>query len=126
MTKLDILVKLAKNEITADEADAMLTAIAESMKPAASALSVKANPEKRTISLYGLQRMPISLHRSQWERLLKGITDRASHPVLSFIDKHSEYLPEEKGAAAKEVPASMIGESKDFRLPKGKEATVAA
>ena len=118
MTQQEILVALSKNEITAEQAMGLLKAITDANKAAPGAISVKANPEKRTISAYGLQRMPITLHRQQWERLLDGIADRSKHPVLSFIDKYAEYLPEEKGATAKDVPASLIGEGKPFRLPK--------
>ena len=59
------------------------------------------------MSLYGLQRMPVTLHRSQWEREFK----RGSEEVIGeFIDKHGEYLPTEKGQTVKPVPKSLIGE----------------
>jgi hypothetical protein len=32
-------------------------------------LTVKVNAEKGTISIYGLQRFPVSLYPSQWERV---------------------------------------------------------
>lgn len=119
MTMQEILAGVANGSVSATDAGKLIALLTPSAPQ--QAMVCKANPEKLTISLYGLQRMPITLHRSQWERLLTGC-DRQSHPVLMFIDKHADYLPANKGDAAKPVPKALIGEGKDFRIPKGVEA----
>ena len=120
MTKEQILEAVSMKLITIEEGLAQLKAL-EPAK-AESPMYVKANPANGSISLYGLGRMPITLFRKGWERLLAGM-DR-KHVVLAFIDKHSEYLPREKGATVKAVPDSMIGDGQDFRIPKDRPVAV--
>lgn len=114
MGQSEILAKLAKGEITAEQAGEMLNTKKQT------GLHCKANPDKGGISLYGLQRMPITLYRNQWERLLPGC-DKETHPVLMFIEANKQYLPETKGAKRETVPASLIGEGKPFRVPAVRE-----
>lgn len=66
MKKEEILAKVASGELKVDEA-AQLLAEAES-RPRGS-LYCKVS-EKGAVSVYGLQRMPVTLYVEQWERLL--------------------------------------------------------
>jgi hypothetical protein len=66
MKKEEILAKLAAKEITVDEASKLL---AELDTPNRGRLYCKVS-EKGGVSLYGLQRMPVTLYVEQWERLL--------------------------------------------------------
>lgn len=116
MTKEQIIEAVQQQLISVEDALVQLKAL-EPVK-AESQMYVKANPANGSISLYGLGRMPITLFRKGWERLLAGV-DR-KHVVLAFIDAHSEYLPREKGETVKSVPSALIGEGKPFRIPKDK------
>jgi hypothetical protein len=63
----EILSKLAAGELKVDEASKML---AELDTPKRGALYCKVS-EKGALSVYGLQRMPVTLYMEQWERLLE-------------------------------------------------------
>ena len=65
MTKEEILQKVAAGEISPEEAGKLLIAEA----PKRGQLYCKVS-EKGAISVYGLQRMPVTLYVEQWERLL--------------------------------------------------------
>ena len=67
MKKEEILTKLAAGEIQVEEASKLL---AEIEPPPRGTLYCKVSP-KGAISLYGLQRMPVTLYVEQWERLLE-------------------------------------------------------
>jgi hypothetical protein len=66
MNKDEILEKLSQGELSVDEAKKML---AEIEQPKRGALYCKVS-EKGAVSVYGLQRMPVTLYLEQWERLL--------------------------------------------------------
>jgi hypothetical protein len=66
MNKDEILAKLAAGELKVEEASKMLAEIAE---PKRGTLYCKVS-EKGAISVYGLQRMPVTLYVEQWQRLL--------------------------------------------------------
>ena len=66
MNKDEILKKLAAGELQVDEASKML---AELEQPKRGTLYCKVS-EKGAVSVYGLQRMPVTLYKEQWERLL--------------------------------------------------------
>lgn len=66
MNKEEVLAKLAAGELTVDVASKMLADIAE---PKRGTLYCKVS-EKGAISVYGLQRMPVTLYVEQWQRLL--------------------------------------------------------
>ena len=118
MTRNEVLVALANGSMKLDDASALLDTLDKSSATVA-ALYVKANPESRTISLYGLGRMPVTLYRSQWERLVKD----GAKVVTEFIEKHSEYLPAAKSDTSKAVPKTLIGDKgSPFRVPKLKVA----
>ena len=66
MKKDEILAKLAAAEITAEEASKLLDEAAQAQR---ASLYCKVS-QKGAISVYGLQRMPVTLYVEQWERLL--------------------------------------------------------
>ena len=75
----------------------MQAKLAEASKPRALALKVtapKLDPKTNqmvgttgAISIYGLQKMPITLYRSQWERLIAHIPT-----IRTFIDDNAHLL----------------------------------
>ena len=73
-----ILAQLAAGKITQEAA---LVQIKTAPKSAGNSLSCKVS-EKGALSVYGLQRMPVTLYAEQWERLL----DFADH-IREFIGK---------------------------------------
>ncbi len=66
MKKEEILAKLARGELQVEEASRLLT---EHEQQRRGALYCKVS-EKGAVSVYGLQRMPVTLYVEQWERLL--------------------------------------------------------
>jgi hypothetical protein len=66
MKKEEILAKLKAGELEVDAASKLL---AELDQPKRGALYCKVS-EKGAVSVYGLQRMPVTLYMEQWERLL--------------------------------------------------------
>jgi hypothetical protein len=67
VTKEEILAKVAAGEIPVDEASKLL---AQAEQPKRGALYCKVSG-KGAISVYGLQRMPVTLYVEQWQRLLE-------------------------------------------------------
>ena len=78
MKKEEILKKLAAGELEVDAASKLL---AELEQPKRGSLYCKVS-EKGGISVYGLQRMPVTLYVEQWDRL------------LSFTDEIKEFMKE--------------------------------
>ena len=113
LTTAQILAKVASGEMSPEEAGPLLGA-------SRGTLHCKSNPNLGNVSLYGLQRMPVSLYVNQWERLLTGC-DRKTHPVLTFIDTYSKYLAMNKGESFEQPPKELIGEGKPFRIPTVRE-----
>ena len=66
MTREDVLKKVKSGEITIEDADRLL---AELEQPKRGVLYCKVS-QKGGISVYGLQRMPVTLYVEQWNRLL--------------------------------------------------------
>ena len=66
MQKQEILAKLAAGELAVEEASRLL---AEIEQPKRGTLYCKVS-EKGAVSVYGLQRMPVTLYQEQWTRLL--------------------------------------------------------
>jgi hypothetical protein len=66
MNKEEILAKVAAGELPVEEASKLL---AETDQPKRGQLYCKVS-EKGACSVYGLQRMPVTLYVEQWERLL--------------------------------------------------------
>ncbi len=83
MKKEEILKKLAAGELEVEEASKML---AELEQPKRGTLYCKVSA-KGAISVYGLQRMPVTLYVEQWERLL-GFAD----DIREFMKEHDSEL----------------------------------
>jgi hypothetical protein len=83
----EILKKLAAGELGVDEASRLL---AETDEPKRGSLYCKVS-QKGALSVYGLQRMPVTLYIEQWERLL----DFADE-VRQFAKQHEGELNRKK------------------------------
>jgi hypothetical protein len=94
----EILRKLKSGEISEQEADKLLDA-AEDKKRTGLYCKVSA---KGALSVYGLQRMPVTLYVEQWNRLL-GFADE----LKKFITSHDAEL---KRKDAKGAPAEAGGD----------------
>jgi hypothetical protein len=81
-TKDEILAKLAAGEITTEQASKLLD---EAAAPKGG-LYCKVS-EKGGMSVYGLQRMPVTLYVEQWERLLDFAED-----IRAFLKEHAAEL----------------------------------
>lgn len=86
MKREDVLQKLAAGELSVDEASQLL---AENEQKRGS-LYCKVS-QKGALSVYGLQRMPVTLYVEQWERLL----DFADE-IRSFAEEHKSELSRKK------------------------------
>ena len=86
MTHAEIVAKMAELEKVKAELAAM-------KKAAGRTLSVKVT-EKGAVSVYGLQRFPVTLYANQWKRLLK---PEQAQAILSFIEQEQV-----KGSIAKD------------------------
>ncbi len=85
--KEDVLAKVATGEITVEEASRMLA----DETPKRGSLYCKVS-QKGAISVYGLQRMPVTLYVEQWERLLA-----FADTIREFLKDHeSEFKRKEK------------------------------
>ena len=67
MKKEEVLAKLASGELNVEEAGELLEKIE---KRSRQELYCKVS-QKGAVSVYGLQRMPVTLYAGQWERLLE-------------------------------------------------------
>lgn len=86
-TKEEILLKVKSGELPIEEATKLLSEID---RPKRGQLYCKVS-EKGALSVYGLQRMPVTLYVEQWTRLLE-FTDE----IRSFIRDHdSEFKRKE-------------------------------
>ena len=83
MTKEEILAKVAAKKLSVDEAAKLLADLETARR---STLYCKVSP-KGGMSLYGLQRMPVTLYVEQWERLLAFAND-----LRAFMKKHDAEL----------------------------------
>ncbi len=83
MKKEEILEKLAKGEIPVEEASKLL----EQSEPQRRGTLYCKVSAKGALSVYGLQRMPVTLYVEQWERLL-GFADQ----IQAFMAEHSAEL----------------------------------
>jgi hypothetical protein len=83
VTKEEILAKLANREIAVEEASKLLEQ-AEHAKKASLYCKVS---EKGAISVYGLQRMPVTLYVEQWQRLLD-----FAEEIRQFMKVHDSEL----------------------------------
>jgi hypothetical protein len=81
--KEEVLTKLAAGELKVDEASKLL---AESEREGRGKLSCRVS-EKGGVSLYGLQRMPVTLYVEQWEKLLA-----FGDEIRQFLKEHDSEL----------------------------------
>ena len=82
MKKDEILAKVAAGEIKVEEASRLLAELEQRRGPLYCKVS-----EKGAVSVYGLQRMPVTLYVEQWERLLAFADE-----VQRFIAEHGSEL----------------------------------
>ncbi len=87
MKREEILEKLAAGELTVAEADRL---IAEAEQQKRGSLYCKVS-RKGALSVYGLQRMPVTLYVEQWERLLDIADD-----IRQFAKEHDCDLSRKK------------------------------
>lgn len=90
MTKSDVLTMLAEKKINVDEASKLLSQL-EGSAARKQVLTCKVSA-KGAISIYGLQRMPVTLYVEQWERLL----DFADN-IRSFAKDNNKQLARKNG-----------------------------
>lgn len=83
MERKEILSKLRAGEITEEEADRLLN---QAEQPRRGQLYCRVSA-KGAVSVYGLQRMPVTLYLEQWERLLD-----FSDELRKFIKEHDSEL----------------------------------
>ena len=83
MTKEEILAKVAAGGLSVDEASKCLAELDTARR---TALYCKVS-QKGAVSLYGLQRMPVTLYIEQWERLL-GFAGE----IRAFLKQHDAEL----------------------------------
>ncbi len=88
MTKDEILAKLAAKEISVEEASKLLGNLEA---PKRGQLYCKVS-EKGAVSVYGLQRMPVTLYVEQWERLLAFGDD-----IKTFLKENDARLKRKEG-----------------------------
>lgn len=94
MTTNDILAMVAAGKLSVEQAAALLP------KPASGgALHLKVS-EKGAVSLYGLQRMPVTLYAGQWERLLGHV-----EAIRAFLTEHASELSVKGGPKVSDTPA---------------------
>ena len=83
MTKEEILAKVAAGEIPVEEATKLLEKADQAKK---GSLYCKVS-EKGGLSVYGLQRMPVTLYIEQWQRLLD-----FAEEIRKFMKEHDSEL----------------------------------
>ena len=83
MKKEEILAKVAAGQLSIEDASKQLADLDTARR---GTLYCKVSP-KGAVSLYGLQRMPVTLYIEQWERLL-GFSDE----IQAFLKEHNSEL----------------------------------
>lgn len=83
MDKDEILAKVSAGELSVDEASKQLAALDTAKR---GTLYCKVS-QKGAVSLYGLQRMPVTLYVEQWERLLGYASE-----LKAFLKAHDAEL----------------------------------
>ena len=83
MNKEEILAKVAAGQLAVDEASKLLADLETTRR---GTLYCKVS-QKGAVSLYGLQRMPVTLYVEQWERLLA-----FSDELQAFLKEHNSEL----------------------------------
>lgn len=94
MDRAEILSKLANGGLSVEEANRMLEELAASPPPLYCKVS-----QKGAVSVYGLQRMPVTLYADQWERLLN-----FAEQIREFIAQHESELKRKTAGGETETP----------------------
>ena len=95
MSKFEILNAVAAGEMSVEQGSQLLSAMA---KP--NPLTLKVSP-KGALSVYGLQRMPVTLYVDQWERLWGFIDD-----MQDFAETNADRLKRKEHLKRESIPAS--------------------
>ncbi len=85
LSQVEILKQVQEGKLTLEQAQVLLNPV----KPITFKVS-----EKGALSLYGLQRFPVTLYRPQWERVIAAVPE-----LQKFIEAHKDELTTEKEAA---------------------------
>ena len=74
---------------TKAQLEAEVTKLREQLKAASqpNRLSLKVSDNKKCLSIYGLQRRPVTLYAAQWERILAH-----SEAIATYIEDHRTEL----------------------------------
>jgi hypothetical protein len=88
MNQDEILAKVASGELQVEEARRLLQ---ETQEPRRGTLYCKVS-EKGAVSVYGLQRMPVTLYFEQWQRLLD-----FGEEIRSFMAENQPRLKKKQG-----------------------------
>lgn len=83
MTREEVLARVAAGELTVEQASHLLE---EAERQRRGSLYCRVS-EKGAVSVYGLQRMPVTLYMEQWERLLD-----FGDQIRRFIREHEAEL----------------------------------
>jgi hypothetical protein len=96
-SKDDVLVELQAGRIAQDKALKLLDLL-EELETAERNMCIRYNPNKGTVSVDGLQRMPVTLYEDQWRILLA-----YSGKITDWLDRHHDGLAaaEKTGNSAK-------------------------
>lgn len=89
MKREEVLAKLAAGELSVEEANRLLSEAEQARK---GSLYCKVS-EKGGVSVYGLQRMPVTLYVEQWERLLNFADE-----IRAFLKDHDAELKRKNAA----------------------------
>lgn len=81
------------NSLTVEQLREMVVQLQQNQKKDR-ALSFKVQ-EKGTVSVYGLQKFPVTLYPTQWEKLAKAMPE-----IMSFIESKKEELTAKISKAA--------------------------
>lgn len=117
MQRKEILEKVASGELTVEEGDRLLA----ELNSEAPVLTCKVSP-KRAVSVYGLQRMPVTLYADQWHRLLA-----FGDTIRQFIETHRDQLRwRVRAENAKDDPplASAEGDESCSQTPASLDRTI--
>ena len=77
---------MATIDLASKSKDELLAIIEQMARASQSRLTLKVS-EKGALSLYGMGQWPVTLYRSQWERLIAAVPD-----IEAFIATHASVL----------------------------------
>jgi len=104
MNRGQILEMLSKGTINLVEANKLFEDL-ESNE-----IQVKISLDTRGLTFYGMRRMPVFLYHSEFRKLCSPAVQKL---VAALMEKYGEYIPSGRNEVKKEVPANLVGDSKD-------------